>query len=883
MKVLNKKTIRRLSFRSLKASGKRNIIAAAAIALTTVLFTTLFTIAMSLNSSYETFTFRQIGGYAHGSFKDVDDSQIKEIASHDKVKAVGERDVIGTISDGVFAKVPAEISFMDKNCSKWSYIEMSEGREPKERDEIAMDTKALEILGIKPEVRAEVSITYEISDKEQNLGKRTDSFKLSGWWEYDDLLPVHFINISKSYASQVEKDVSAEGKVSFRKDLNVMLSSSINIDGNMKKIQEDLGYQDENAAEEDYVRIGVNWGYTSAQADSNIDMESILAILAFLVLVVFTGYLIIYNIFQISVSGDIRYYGLLKTIGVTPKQLRRIIRKQALMLCVLGCPVGMAVGYLSGYVLTPVVISQTTLGEASLTVSASPLIFAGAAVFSLITVLLSCAKPGRIASKVSPVEATKYTERAKTARKKRTTRGAKLHNMAFANLGRNKSKTVLVVVSLSLSVVLLSILMAFTNGFSMEKYLNEKTCADFIVGNTDYFRFRANSSKSGMNSQDIDQIKENTEISWGGEAWSLADTGSVEWITQEQFTEMSSEQTSETSKDRLNDKESRGDLVNIDIQIEGLDIPLLEKLTVLDGDLTQLSDPNKKTIAIAVHTDDYGNADDLKDYPKVGDKITVTYVENGYYIDSRTGKLSDEKTPQEYIQYHIDKGHDVEYTVAALVTVPYQMSFRSSNLYGRDAILPVDKLREDSGDDLFSLFYMFDTPDYKAEVKAESFLTNMTKGESSGLMYESKASIRDEFEGFRKMFIILGGVLCGIIGLVGILNFFNGIMTGILSRRREFAMLQSIGMTGRQLKTMLIYEGLFYALATILFSSVLTALLGPLVGNMMEKMFWFYEYHFTFMAITVTAPVFLVLGAALPVIVYKNVSKKTVVERLRES
>ena len=58
-------------------------------ALTTVLFTTLFTIAMSLNSSYETFTFRQIGGYAHGSFKDVDDSQIKEIASHDKVKAVG--------------------------------------------------------------------------------------------------------------------------------------------------------------------------------------------------------------------------------------------------------------------------------------------------------------------------------------------------------------------------------------------------------------------------------------------------------------------------------------------------------------------------------------------------------------------------------------------------------------------------------------------------------------------------------------------------------------------------------------------------------------------------------------------------------------------------
>ena len=64
--------------------------------------------------------------------------------------------------------------------------------------------------------------------------------------------------------------------------------------------------------------------------------------------------------------------------------------------------------------------------------------------------------------------------------------------MAFANLGRNKKRTALVVVSLSLSVVLLALTFQFTGGFSMEKYLEQKTCADFIVGNTDYFRFQAN-------------------------------------------------------------------------------------------------------------------------------------------------------------------------------------------------------------------------------------------------------------------------------------------------------------------------------------------------------------------------------------------------------
>ena len=53
--------------------------------------------------------------------------------------------------------------------------------------------------------------------------------------------------------------------------------------------------------------------------------------------------------------------------------------------------------------------------------------------------------------------------------------------MAYANLGRNIRKTVLVVISLSLSVVLLNILVTFTGGFDMEKYLAKQTCADFIV------------------------------------------------------------------------------------------------------------------------------------------------------------------------------------------------------------------------------------------------------------------------------------------------------------------------------------------------------------------------------------------------------------------
>ncbi|MFR9251992.1 MAG: ABC transporter permease [Oscillospiraceae bacterium] len=153
---------------------------------------------------------------------------------------------------------------------------------------------------------------------------------------------------------------------------------------------------------------------------------------------IFTGYLIIYNIFQISVAGDIRFYGLLKTIGTTPRQLKRIIRQQALLLCLIGIPAGLLLGYGIGAVLVPVVLRSTQLDAGITTISTSPVIFVGSVLFALLTVLLSCSKPGKMAARVSPVEATKYTDAMQTKKKQRSTRGAKLHQMAFANLGRNK-------------------------------------------------------------------------------------------------------------------------------------------------------------------------------------------------------------------------------------------------------------------------------------------------------------------------------------------------------------------------------------------------------------------------------------------------------------
>lgn len=882
MNVKNRKCIRKLSYKTLWSSRRRNGIAVIAIALTTLLFTSLFTIALSMNSSYQTYTFRQIGGYAHGTFKDVSADQARAIAAHPGVKAVGARVVIGISDSGVFSKTPAEVSYMDANCTKWSYAQPTAGHMPQSGKEIAMDTAALKLLGVEPQLGADVALTYTVGDKNQTSYEKTDTFTLSGWWEYDDISPVHYINISEEYMRAIEAEGIAAGMNEFRTDLNVMMASSVDIRGQMERTASDLGYSVDASGETNSVRIGVNWGYTTVQMSEHMDVTTLLSIAAFLILVVFTGYLIIYNIFQISVTGDIRFYGLLKTIGVTPRQLRRIIRQQALLLCAAGIPVGLLTGYGAGAVLTPVVMARTTFGASAATVSASPLIFLFSALFALLTVLLSCARPGRIAGSVSPVEATKYTEILRSKRKSRSTRGAKVHQMAFANLGRNTSKTVLVVISLALSVVLLNELFMFTSGFNMEKYLAKQTCADFIVSSTDYFRF-SSVADSYLSDDMIGQIEANTSQSLAGCGYTLSGATPVGWMAEASWRAQMQSFGSEYAETLLAQRSRRGDLVYASAMIEGLDDALFEKLTAIEGDLSPLFRENTNAIAICVSVDDYGNPYQLESLPALGDTQTITYVDEAWYIDSRTGEKISDDTPEEFQEYYVASSHDVDYTICAYVIVPHSMSYRYRFMPGYSLILPVEKLSGDSGQSVVPLFYLFDTPDSAAEEAAESYLAELTAGDLSGIMYESKATIRAEFRSFQNMFLLLGGLLCAIIGLVGVLNFFNAVLTGILSRKREFAVLQAVGMTNGQLKAMLIYEGLFYALSAAAAALLLSLLLNPLAGGMLENMFWFFDSDFTIGPVLIAFPVFALLGWLIPSAMYGQTARSSVVERLRES
>ena len=324
----------------------------------------------------------------------------------------------------------------------------------------------------------------------------------------------------------------------------------------------------------------------------------VIAIAAMLLLIIFTGYLIIYNVFQISVAGDIRFYGLLKTIGTTPRQLRRIIRLQALALSAAGIPIGLVIGWLIGGQLTPVIVARLD-GIVPMT-SVSPWIFVVAAVFALFTVLLSCRRPGKMAAKVSPVEAVRYTEGGgKTRAKGRRARRVSPFSMAWANLGRSRGKTVVTVLSLSLAVVLLTVTVNFTGGFDMDKYVSSFTASDFIVANAGKFQTSTTfSAEQAVPQSAMDDIDAQGGVTDSGVVYGQT-FGALEYVTEDWFRQNKERfYTPEQLDDliRLTDRNEAGLLADR-IQLSGMSAFALDHLTVLEGDLSALYEPGSRNIA----------------------------------------------------------------------------------------------------------------------------------------------------------------------------------------------------------------------------------------------------------------------------------------------
>ena len=863
-KVKNQKVIRNLSDKSFRASRTRNTIAVLAIALTSMLFTTLFTIGLGSVENFQQQTMRQSGGDSHGVIKDITMEEYEALKDHPLIKESAACEVLAdNVANPEFLKRHVELWYVPEYHYPHRYLEIEEGRAPEKADEVLVDEVTMELLGLPKETGQKITLSLQVGMADPAAEDRT--FTVTGILKADPAMNTGFVVTSEDYLTKYAEEIKAAEREEYamtgRIDMDVNFSNSFNIQKKLEQVITESGYS-VTEGDKNYLSSNVNWAYVSDSAQS--DPMTMGAVAGGLFIILLTGYLIIYNVFQISVVKDIRYYGLLKTIGTTGRQIRKIVRRQAWKLAVAGIPLGLVTGFFVGKGIVPLVVERSAYQGSDVQVSLNPWIFAGAILFSLATVWISTRKPARIAGRVSPIEAVRYTEDQNEKKKeKKGTDGGKLWRMALSNLARSKGRTVIVILSLSLSVILLNSIFTVTSSFSMDQFLKKFVVSDFLIANAEYFNSEYYGVKEGIEEISLSEsfiraCEEEDGFERGGRLYMSNEVG-LEAETYQPTENVMTDENGEFYNMFGSEKVpyQRNEDGNYRTTFYGLEDYPLEKAEPFEGetDLSVIKEKlaTGKYLLGAVATDDNDQVIEGEIYYHAGDHVTLVMRD----------------------------GEKREFEILSLIKEKYygltnRMGSQFAFYTTADVFLSME-----SPDYLMS--YEFDVEDGR-EAQFEEFLENYTTTQEPLMHYESKQKWLDEFNGLTGLFTLVGGVLTMVVGVIGILNFVNATLTGIVTRKREFAIMEAIGMTKRQLTRMLMLEGLYYAGFTILCSLAGGCLLSVTLVRILADGMWFMEYQFILWPMLIVFPILLLLGVLVPYLAYLPQRRESVVSVIsRES
>ena len=826
----NRPVLKLLAKRSLKA--QKNTIAVLAIMLATLLFTSLFTIAISLQTAMQESNMRTTGTSAHAGIKRLSWEEYEKLSSDTGIKDIGYSIIIGNAVGDDFNKTPTELRYGDETYSELTFNTPDTGHLPEQKNEIATSRIVLDAMGLPDKVGTQMELTFTT-----DTDTFTDTFTLCGIWDGDAVAYRQTMLLSKKYTEQVapvihgETDGTTPPVGTGYIDAVMMMPTAWNIEKQALDVTSEYGLDE---------RVSINDAYGMA----TVNLSSMLPLVAGIAVIFIAGYLLIYNVFYISIAQDIRFYGMLKTLGTTARQIRKIVYRKAIKLSLMGIPIGLLLGWPIGRLLLPAIVNMLT-DDIRIVTTVNPLIFLVAIVFSAITVFISCQKPAILAAKVSPMEALHYIEQTGGKKKQRRSKHISTMMMAKNNLTRNKKKVMIVTLSFVLSIVLLNSVYTYVTSFDFDKFVADFSLTDFTVSDTTVINNYAPYNTANVSQDFISQAE-----SLNG----LEDIGNIYlWTSKQPLSDNDLarlQELSASSSDIANELENYRVRQEHGVNVYGLDDFPAEYVQVLDGELN--TEQWKAGTGVYVTPLRMMGDGSLCLY-KPGDQISVTQLDG-------TNKV---------------------YDVLAVVSIPSALQTPLQVDMGLDYIFPTNELL---GNMVFAdqpaMKTIFNV-DEEHQFATENWLKNYTTNTDTALDYLSKVTLRQTFDGMINMYRLVGGALCAILALIGILNFINSMTTSILSRYREIAMLQSVGMTGRQVKQMLIYEGIGYSILGLLGSLILSVIASLTVVRMMGAELTYFTWHFTLLPVFLCIIPLILITAIVPLVCYNKMAQKTVVERLR--
>lgn len=641
-----------------------------------------------------------------------------------------------------------QLYHFEEKMARWMRYYPAEGRMPEKGREILLSDQYLKERGIAYRENTPVELTYYIEEKEYR-----DTFLLVGKYDMASQ-PLHVALTSEDFCREVRERLE-QREINPEKAIHRMAGILFVSRGNIKK-QASLLMEEEG--------LDLKAGEIVLNDVSLIDSLGPKVwggIFCLLIFVMIIGYLFISNIFQISISKNARFYGKLAMWGVTKREIKRILRRENNILFLISSIPALFLGYFFSFAILPGILSAYT--RIQIEGRGNILIVLFSLSFSYVTVKVSERKPVRMAKNSSPIEMKKYM--GKYRRVKRADNKDCLKKFVVRHFKGDKKRVLKVCISIALSVFLANAFYAVAAGFDQEEYVKDDLDADFILAKKPIF------TSPGVNTvsyprttgEEIAKYKNLPGIKEAG-------GGTVSLVcllpsreVWDKFVQTAGEGSYSTP----------GEMYTT---AYGLSDMMLKKMKPLKGEIDlELFHTGKYVLLDPIMSD--GNSENTACY-EPGDKVTIPFR----------------------------SGEEGTYSVMAVVEkLPYSLDFPgrypASSLY-----LPMEEWQEkEKRKDYY--MYAFDVE----EEYHKTWEENLETGTKENILsYKSAKTVGEKAKAYIRGLKMAGVVLSMILLSMGILNFINCTVMGIYSRRKEFAIFQSMGMGEGEIKKSLAKEGMLY-------------------------------------------------------------------------
>lgn len=792
------KTLTNLVKGNLKSSKAKSVLICITIMLTTTLLTSVGIICNNWLKTNKAATIEYSGSF-EGIYKRVNKDKLDIIKNNASIDQYGIYKAIGTSQ---YEDSNLGLIYADNTIKNMANIKFEDGTMPEKENEIAIESGYLNLLNNGAKIGDKIKLSYESLSTGEIKEKE---FILSGILQTSDISKAqksYSAIISKSYFVSEEVDENTKYNVY----INIVKPKKLTAD----EVKESILSIAKNMGIEEYDVI-INTDYINA---SNPDPQVIAGGIVVALIIILSSMLVIYSIFYVSVINKVHEYGKLRAVGATKRQIRKIILREGFILSCISIPLGIAIGYLIGQVVILKALKMDRYGVGGMNI----FIAIGVAVITVISVLLSLLKPMKMACNISPVEAMRYDGNDSKQKKRKGYEEINLKKITFANLSRNKKRTVITLLSLSLSGILFIVASTIMNCMNPENMAKDHSLGDITVyldnydwnedGSNNLYDIQANNPLGKEMCERLENIPGVKKINMEKSAWASIDIGAGEKNLED---------------------------------IQGFDKEFYDELSehLVEGEI------NKEAL-------------------ESGEGLVYTHPSYAKEIGIKVGST------QVITIYDGKDSYKKEFTVLALVDI------------GGASIRIPESVMD-------SLIKTDTTIRVGLEIKkdmlksVEEEIKNITDNDE----YLSYGTLEDSIETYKKSMAITSVLIYSlviIIGVIGLMNLINTMITSIITRKRELGILQAIGLSDKQLVKMLQIEGLFYTVGTLLITLTLGNILGYIAVIIFRNTgasYAIYDYPLTQTIIMIVA--ITLVQILITYMVTNNFKKDSLVDRIRYS